>query len=300
MDRHKQPQTVPAGSGIRVLLSVAALGLVLVGVVAIAIYYYLTGQEPVAPARELRIPASDSPQGSDRKSTPAFELGPLDIEGENLDPSASVDANGQHQDPNLLLPELNFSDSSVRSEMDTLVPQHTLSEWLTTPQLIRRFVLLVDNVSRGTIPRKQLRDWAPQGKFEATEKAEGRYVAAAAGFSRYNRYADTLAGLDAGAAVDAYRMFKPLFDEAYRELGYPAGDFNRPLLAAIAHLLATPKVPADALLTRPSVVYKYVDSGYESLTAAQKQFLRMGPRNTALIRGKLAEFSAALQGSGGH
>jgi DUF3014 family protein len=41
-------------------------------------------------------------------------------------------------------------------------------------------------------------------------------------------------------------------------------------------------------------VYAYVDDSLERLSPAQKQLLRMGPKNQATIQAKLREFTLAL------
>jgi hypothetical protein len=40
--------------------------------------------------------------------------------------------------------------------------------------------------------------------------------------------------------------------------------------------------------------YEFADVGLESLSDAQKQLLRMGPKNAALVAGKAREMEAAL------
>jgi hypothetical protein len=40
--------------------------------------------------------------------------------------------------------------------------------------------------------------------------------------------------------------------------------------------------------------YAYADERFEDLTAAQKQFLRMGPRNVGIIKAKLRQIALAL------
>ena len=65
-----------------------------------------------------------------------------------------------------------------------------------------------------------------------------------------------------------------------RELGYPEGDFDRVLERAIGVLLQTPALDEKVALEPKGVTYEYSDPKLESLSPAQKQFLRMGPRNS--------------------
>ena len=48
-------------------------------------------------------------------------------------------------------------------------------------------------------------------------------------------------------------------------------------------------------LRERSILYEYVDPKLEGLNAAQKQLLRMGPKNAALVAAKLREVEAALR-----
>jgi hypothetical protein len=51
----------------------------------------------------------------------------------------------------------------------------------------------------------------------------------------------------------------------------------------------------DVELVPHAIGFRYADPKLEGLTAAQKQFLRMGPRNVRIIQQKLRELQPALQ-----
>ena len=70
----------------------------------------------------------------------------------------------------------------------------------------------------------------------------------------------------------------------YQELGHPEGDVDTAIEKAIVVLLQTP-VPAGAVTLKEGVAsYKFDREEFEDLTAAQKQLLRMGPRNMRTIQ----------------
>jgi len=87
---------------------------------------------------------------------------------------------------------------------------------------------------------------------------------------------------------------KPRLDEAYQDLGHKPGEVDLGVARALAHLLETPTIRADAALTRAVLSYRYVDDDVEALSGAQKQVLRMGPRNAQTVLAKLRELAAAL------
>ena len=92
----------------------------------------------------------------------------------------------------------------------------------------------------------------------------------------------------------AYRTLAPLFEAAYVELGHPEGGFPAALDQAIRALLAVPVLREDVELVPHAIGFRYADPKLEALTPAQKQFLRIGPRNVRLVQGKLKELAAAL------
>ena len=88
---------------------------------------------------------------------------------------------------------------------------------------------------------------------------------------------------------------RPLIQQAYKEIGYPDKDFDETLALAIDHLLMTPTPDEYLELNGETVSYKYVDSGLESLSAAQKQFMRLGSENVQKVKNKLVELKGSLR-----
>jgi hypothetical protein len=59
-------------------------------------------------------------------------------------------------------------------------------------------------------------------------------------------------------------------------------------------LLSTP-IPADSLRVEPrGIGYGYVDPRLEQLSGAQKQLLRLGPRNARLVQDSLRRIALAM------
>ena len=95
--------------------------------------------------------------------------------------------------------------------------------------------------------------------------------------------------VDAKQLVDAYVRFYPLFQQAYRDLGYPDGHFNDRLVDAIDSLLATPDHKGQLAVVQPKIFYEFADRELEQLPAGQKLLLRMGRENAAQMKAKLRE-----------
>jgi hypothetical protein len=169
-----------------------------------------------------------------------------------------------------------------------------LARWLARAALVPTLAAVVTNVADGESPRPHLAFVAPAPRFRVKSGPGGRTVADPAGFAGYDSFADAVASVDGAAAVAQYRRLEPLFDAAYRELGHPEGGFRTALARAIAALLAVPVLDDDVELVPHATGYRYADARLEDLTAAQKQFLRLGPRNVRTIQAKLREVQAAL------
>jgi hypothetical protein len=108
--------------------------------------------------------------------------------------------------------------------------------------------------------------------------------------ARYSAYVQLVKALDAQRLAATYRQYYPLFQEAYRDLGYPKGYFNDRLIAAIDDLLATPEVTEPLRLVQVKVRYQFADPDLEHRSAGQKILLRMGSENARVVKAKLREF----------
>ena len=192
------------------------------------------------------------------------------------------------------LPPLAETDPIVRELVARLSSHPTIAAWLTTKGLIANFTVTTLTIAEGRTPAQFLRPIAPRGRFRTTSAGEELFVDPRS-YERYNLHADAIAALDSVGTASLYLTLKPRISDAYRELGYPEGDFDRVLERAIGVLLQTPALDEKVALEPKGVTYAYSDPKLESLSPAQKQFLRMGPRNSQAIRAKLEEIAALLK-----
>ena len=191
------------------------------------------------------------------------------------------------------LPEQGESDTLVR-ELAARVSSHPI--FLTTLKeagLIDRFVLVVDNLAEGFVPRRELAVLRPKGAFLVLGQEPEQRVDPAS-YPRYDALAGAIASLDARAAVAAYRRVAKLCEDSYRALGYPEGGFEQRLRAALALLLSTPALDEAPAVVPETKRYEFADPALESLSDAQKQLLRMGPANAKRVQTKLRELQTAL------
>lgn len=214
---------------------------------------------------------------------------------ESLPEEEPAEPTEQQTESGFVLPRLDDSDQLVRDGVVSLTRHEGINAWLGTNELVRKAVVFTDNVSNGSVPRSQVAFMAPQGQFIAKQFSEDTYVMDEANYERYNRTTDILVSVDSRRAAEFYVLLRPLFQRAYDELGYPKAKFDDAIFKAIGRLLETPIKTEPVKLVRPVVTYEYQDPKLEALSDAQKQLLRMGPRNTRLIQAKLSEFALELR-----
>lgn len=188
---------------------------------------------------------------------------------------------------------LKTSDVVVRELVAELSSNPQVAKWLVNDDLIRRFVAAVDNIANGISPTKQLGFLRPKKGFSVVEKGD-ELVIDPKSYGRYDLATEVFVSLDTAGSVALYHELEPLIDEAYAEISPPGSDFADRLDAAIDHLLEVTPPSGSPTVQRKVVTYVYTDESLESLSAAQRQLLRMGPDNVLQIKAKLRDIKAAL------
>ena len=190
---------------------------------------------------------------------------------------------------------LEGSDSAMRDALTSLFKGNKLPEFVQPMNLIRNIVATIDNLPRSkAAPR--LWPVQPMSGTMPTTNAGDDLVIAADNSARYAPVVALIEAVDTTQLVAIYVRFYPLFQQAYRELGYPDGYFNDRLVAVIDHLIATPDVKAPIALVQPKVLYQYADPELEALSAGQKAMIRIGPDNAAVLKAKLREIRFRVAG----
>ena len=218
--------------------------------------------------------------------------GPAQAPPQTQPASPSGDAAAAEAGENIPLPPLDATDPVVRKLVTQLSQHPTVAAWLATERLLRNFVVVTINVSEGKTPTRHLKAVTPQGKFRVKSAATG--ATSSGGYARYDCYAEAVDALDARGTARLYATLSPRFVEAYAEQGIPEDKVDAVLERAIIHLLETPLVDGEVPLRLKTISYAFSDERLESLSPAQKQFLRMGPRNVRLIQAKLRDLALYL------
>lgn len=239
----------------------------------------------VIEARDARAPATPAPP--ETAGAPAARpVGPPAIQHPLPIPS-----------PADSLPKLDVSDAMLRQDVVRLIGREAFDALVYPSTLVRRIVATVDNLPRRAAPRRMMPVNPVPGPFRAAGQGEESEIAAE-NAARYAPYVRALESVDAAALVAAYVRAYPLFQQAYRELGYPDGYFNDRLVAALEDMLAAPETGAPVKLVRPKVVYEFADPALETASAGQKIMIRMGADNARRVKAKLKEIRQSLAAAG--
>ena len=198
--------------------------------------------------------------------------------------------------PSFELPSLDASDVLVRELAAVLSANPEFASWLVNEDLVRRFVVAVDNIAEGETPRVHFGFMAPKSGFKAWE-SDGTLHVSPTSYRRYDPITEAFISLDSQGSIELYRRLEPLAQEAYRDLGYPQRRFEDVLRRAAEVVLDTLRTTGPIELEAAVRSYRFADPRLEELDPVQKQLLRFGPRNLAKIQAKVRALVQALDGS---
>lgn len=191
------------------------------------------------------------------------------------------------------LPPLDALDPVLRSMLQALSARPELARLLATDNLLRRFVVSVENIGRGVSPVRQLSGVGVEGGF-SVERQYSETDISPTTFARYDGLSSTVAEIDAAALARIYGQLRPRIDEAHAELG-GEGTFDTAMERAIVHLLeVSPDLGRGQVRPVKGTTYGWTSADTENLSSAQKHLIRMGPDNARRVQAKLRELALAL------
>lgn len=280
-------------------MKVWVIGAILV-LAAAAAYYFFEVYEPATPEAET--------------SPPVTAVKPVEQPAVEPEPSVSEDTSDVLWQPEpeedveeVPLPELTESDPVVLESLDKMLGQPAVARYVANDNVISRVVATIDMLGSRQVPGVVQAVEGPASNFEVTVNDAPRqivrneagdpipqFVIDPANYQRYTPYVELFESADAADLIESYREMFPLFQEAYRQMGYPDGDFNQRLVEIIDELLATPEVTDPVRLIKPEAFFLFADPDLESLSAGQKILVRMGSENASRVKAKLREIKNSL------
>jgi DUF3014 family protein len=237
---------------------------VVLAVAAAAIYWFVLREKPVAPPAPVAAPP----------------------------PAAPAPPPVSHAEPSAPLPSLADSDTEMLQALSHLLGSGA-EGLLLRPGIVHRIVATIDNLPGNKVPQQVMLMKPPGGAFITIDES-GHKAISPANAARYARYVNLAAQLDIAQLVATYRHYYPLFQQAYRELGYPKGEFNDRLVEAIDDMLEAPQPEPPVALVSPRAMFDYANPDVQAVSAGQKLLIRLGPENEARVKVKLRELRRAL------
>ena len=193
------------------------------------------------------------------------------------------------------LPSLNESDTFAFEELANIEGGSSILMHLVSEELVRKFVIMVENISRGEFPEQNLPMLFPEERMAVTELGSEFYLIDEQSYQRFNGLVLSLTNISTETAVDFYQLFKPLLREAYAELALRDSDFNDVFMLAIDNVVNARTALQPQQLIRPNLNYLYANPEIENYSAVEKLLLRLGPENTESLQRRLEFFKRRLE-----
>ncbi len=257
-----------------------------VAILAVAWVLWTTLQQPgpaetrVEAVEEVVVQPAELPPAEDIPRSPAPVSEAADQTSEPVAPP---------------LPPLEESDSLMREQLAAAGMGAELDQLEAEDNLIQLGTALIDGFSRGVVQYKLLPLKRPSQPFGVVIEGQRLYMDSAA-YARYDEYAEAISALDTQALVGTFHRMRPLYEQAYAQLGLDPEAFDNAVIRMLDHVMQTPEIDQPIELTRKSVMYQYADPQLEQLSPVQKQLLRMGPQNLRRIKEQAATLRAGLLG----
>ncbi len=265
-----------------------AIIVILILVVGAAYYLLDNSEQPNEPEQPTPITLSEA--SPEEPLITSAEL----LEPEVVDPKTpEADEPQVEAVPEESLPELADSDSYVTEKTLETANGMEITPVMIEKDVVRHFVVFVDNLAQGELARKVSPLKAPQINFTVSDVSNKTYLNPDS-YHRYDIYADLVSNLDEQQLMQTYEKLTPLLDQAFEELGYEDVGFKQRMMQAIDVMLEAPIIEHPIEVNTISVNYQFVDPELESLPNAQKLMIRMGPENSKKVKTALRKLKQQL------
>src|SRR4030095_13800633 len=164
---------------------------------------------------------------------------------------------------------------------------------LAQPGIVRAAVLAVVQIGDGKTPAVPLDAMRPAERLKLVGGGSSGRIDPTS-YARWEGPVRALLDINAADAAQVYVNVKPLFDQAYGELGYPGGNFDDAIVRAIRMLVETPEPAGDPVLLDRPAYFEHEDATLKALRPVQKQLLLTGPEHRRQVVSWLRKFAMAL------
>jgi Protein of unknown function (DUF3014) len=253
-----------------------------------AVFFLLPESQPEIPPEATDIqPPAPPPDAQPIVRVPDVEPS----EPEQLEAADAEQIPAEELDPLIAPPEgLDGSDSLVQKVIAEIAP--TLSTWLIPEQQVRKWVLAVDLLANGELPKKYPPLNFPMTPFKV-KKNDQQFETDKANYSRAQPLINAITGIDPKLVARYYEHWLPTLEAAYAEQGKP-GSFDRRFRIAIEQVLSVESLSKNEPLSQPHVFYQYADTNREKRSELDKLMWRLGAANMKRVQEYLQQLQAHL------
>jgi hypothetical protein len=169
-----------------------------------------------------------------------------------------------------------------------------LAGWLANPDIIQRLAAAAKLFSDGKSPRPVLMFVELKGDFDVIDRPDGKILIDPKSYARYDPLIAALTSLEPAYAAKIYSDVRPYFETAFSQVARQGESFDDVLSAAVLRVTSVQPPQGEIELVEKGAIFLYRDPALESLTPAEKQVLRMGPKNVEALQAWLRGFSQAV------
>jgi hypothetical protein len=242
-------------------------GIIIAGIIGIAVYYRFFAQPPAPLPEKTQVP----------QLIPPRQVADEDVVQHPIPETKEPDGG---------LPPLNDSDQLVHDSLAGLFDPRAVEQMLNPENIVRHIVVTVDNLPRKKVAVEMRPLKVTPGATQVTTRGDTT-VLAEQNYARYSPFLKALRSADAKQLAEVYFRLYPLFQQAYEDLGYPGKYFNDRLILSIDDMLKAPELPGPVEVVQPKVFYELADADLEERSSGQKLLMRMGPAHEREIKEKL-------------
>lgn len=274
--------------------NIAFIAIAVIALLAASSYFYFTSDdsEEFDPVVITPVELPEALPAAPIEQAPIEEPQQIESNIDDVVPTGEPETNNETVvvEP---LPALTESDDFVETKTLAIANGMNIAPMILKKDIARQFVVFVDNLAQGELVRKASPLKGPETEFSVSEITNKTFLNPDS-YHRYDLYADFVAGLNEKDLVTTYTELKPLFAEAFAELGYSDVDFDKRMQSVFTMVANAPIIEDPIELSYFSVNYQFADPNLEALPNAQKLLIRMGPENTRKIKAAVKKLQASF------
>lgn len=265
---------------------ISGLAIAIVGAITVS---YFNNAPPEESIVELPAPAIEQPMAIIRDEGDDVNVAVPDA-GEALMNAKPVTPEPL---PDIVTAPAQLAQSDAQVLLAAADLAQPLVQWLLPKEQLRKWVLAIDLMADGQLPKRYRPIDFPIAQFAVQQSGQAT-VAKTSNFARMDELIETVMNIPPKKLARYYQQWLPLLEQAYQEQG-KATSFDQRFKQTISQILAAPSLTQNPVLKRPSVLYRFADKDLEQASDVDKFLWRVGPDNAERIQNFVRELRYAIE-----